>query len=180
MTRTRKLFALVFALPIALLCTDAAIAAKPSAATNQPQDESAQHAQTVTNTDLKAKPEPKANTLATLTAGTALTVNNRQGGWYAAETALGNGWVRLLHVRLAGSGTKAGKDGVGTLITLGSMSRTDTTVATGIRGLTADDLRKANENPRELTKLDQFAVSDADARQFAASGGVKQRSIGKE
>ncbi|NQD37606.1 hypothetical protein HPT27_11270 [Permianibacter sp. IMCC34836] len=140
----------------------------------------AQQAQTVTTTDLKTKPEPKAETVASLPAGSMLQINDRQGGWYAAETSQGKGWVRLLHVRLAGGSSKPGKNGVDTLVKLGSTSRTDTTVATGIRGLTAEDLKQAKENPRELAKLDQFAVSDADARQFAAQGGVSSRTVGKE
>lgn len=140
----------------------------------------AQQAQTVTTTDLKAKPEPKAETLASLPAGSTLLIGDRQGGWYAADTAQGKGWIRLLHVRLAGSGGKSGKDGVDTLVKLGSVSRTDTTVATGIRGLTAEDLKQAKENPRELAKLDQFAVSETDARQFATQGGVASRTVGKE
>lgn len=140
----------------------------------------AQQAQTVTTTDLKAKPEPKAKTVASLPTGSSLLIGDRQGGWYAADTAQGKGWVRLLHVRLAGLGTKSGKDGVDTLVKLGSVSRTDTTVATGIRGLTAEDLKQAQENPRELAKLDQYAISDAEARKFAAQGGVSVRTVGKE
>lgn len=140
----------------------------------------AQPAQTVTATDLKAKPEPKAATLAALPVGSALVVGERRGGWYAADTAQGKGWVRLLHVRLAGASAAPGKDGVDTLIKLGSASRTDTTVATGIRGLTADELKQARENPRELAKLDGYAVSDDDARQFAAQGKVSSRPVGKE
>jgi hypothetical protein len=140
----------------------------------------AQPAQTVTSTDLKAKPEPKASTLATLSNGSALLVGERRGGWYAADTAQGKGWVRLLHVRLAGASATTGKDGVDTLVKLGSASRTDTTVATGIRGLTADDLKQAKENPRELAKLDAFAVSDNEARQFAAQGNVSSKPARKE
>lgn len=138
-----------------------------------------QPAQTVTATDLKAKPEPKASTVATLANGSALVVGERRGGWYAAETAQGKGWVRLLHVRLAGGGGP-GKGSTDALIKLGSASRTDTTVATGIRGLTADDLKQAKENPKELAKLDAYAISDSEARQFAALGKVSSRSGGKE
>lgn len=139
-----------------------------------------QQAQTVTDTHLKAKPEPKASVVADLPSGSTLVVNERRGGWYAADSSLGKGWVRMLHVRLAGLATQPGKAGVGTLVTLGSMSRTDTTVATGIRGLTVEELQKARENPQELAKLNYYLSSDADARQFAAQGKVVSRTIGKE
>lgn len=136
----------------------------------------AQQAETVTATELKSKPEPKASTVAKLANGSALLVHERQGGWYAAEHSSGKGWIRLLHVRLAGEANVDGKSGAGALIKLGSISRTDTTVATGIRGLTAEELAKAKENPRELAKLDQFDAGEQEARAFARAGGVSSHN----
>ncbi|MFN4290746.1 MAG: hypothetical protein ACK4E7_07710 [Permianibacter sp.] len=136
----------------------------------------AQQAETVTATELKSKPDAKAGVVAKLGKGSALLVHERQGGWYAAEHGSGKGWIRLLHVRLAGSASIEGKDIAGALMTLGSISRTDTTVATGIRGLTAEELAKAKENPQELAKLAQFDASEQEARAFAKSGGVNSRN----
>lgn len=137
-----------------------------------PATEAGQQAQTVTPTDLKAKPEPKASVLATLPRGSALVVSERKGGWYAADSAQGKGWVRLLHVRLAGVAQTGSSSNSAALASLAGSSRTDTTVATGIRGLTETDLQQASENPQELAKLDRFVVSAEEARKFAASGKV--------
>ena len=136
----------------------------------------AQQAETVTATELKSKPDAKAGVVAKLGKGSELLVHERQGGWYAAEHSSGKGWIRLLHVRLAGSANIEGKGSTGALMTLGSISRTDTTVATGIRGLTAEELAKAKENPQELAKLAQFDASEQDARVFARAGGVSSRN----
>ncbi|MFZ5844672.1 MAG: hypothetical protein ACOY3E_17445 [Pseudomonadota bacterium] len=136
----------------------------------------AQQAETVTATELKSKPDAKAGVVAKLGKGSALLVHERQGGWYAAEHASGKGWIRLLHVRLAGNAGIDGKGSAGALMKLGSISRTDTTVATGIRGLTAEELAKARENPQELAKLAQFDASEQEARTFAKSGGVNSRN----
>lgn len=139
-----------------------------------------QPAQVVTRTELKAKPDAKAETVSVLASGSAVSVATRQGGWYAAETPQGKGWIRLLHVRLAGSASAPGQSNVDALLRLGSASRTDTTVATGIRGLTEAELQQARENPQELRKLDAYAVTEAEARAFASRGDVVATNKRKE
>lgn len=126
--------------------------------------------QTSTSTDLKNAPEPGANTIAKLPAGTNIDVGERNGAWYQVKSAQGQGWVRMLNVRL-GSGTRTqGESAIGGLAALGKASRTETTVATGVRGLSKENLQAAHENPRELKKLDPYEVSAEDALAFGRAG----------
>jgi hypothetical protein len=50
-------------------------------------------------------------------------------------------------------------------------------VATGVRGLSEEDLRNAKPNPRELERIDQYAVSQRDARSFAESAKLADQNI---
>lgn len=126
--------------------------------------------QTSINTDLKSAPESGASTVAKLPAGTSIDVGERNGAWYQVKSAQGQGWVRMLNVRL-GSGMHAqGESALGGLAALGKASRTETTVATGVRGLSRENLQAAHENPRELKKLDQYEVSEEEALAFGRAG----------
>lgn len=118
------------------------------------------------NTDLKNAPESGASTVSQLSAGTNIEVGERKGAWYQVKSPQGQGWVRMLNVRL-GSGTRMqGDSAIGGLVALGKASRTETTVATGVRGLSKENLQAAHENPRELKKLDPYEVSEEEALAF--------------
>lgn len=125
--------------------------------------------QIAVSTELKASATASSNTLATLAPGAAIQVEERSGPWYRVSTAQGQGWVRMLTVRLASGSRGAGASTGSGLAALGEASRTSTTVATGIRGLSREDLQKARENPQEVARLDRYAVSADEARQFGQS-----------
>lgn len=126
--------------------------------------------------ELKADAFVDAANLGNLTADTPLTVLEGKGGWSKIRTADGKtGWVRLLNVRIAA----ASSDG-NALATLGNVVRTGTTqgaATTGVKGLSKEDLAKAQPNLREVAKLDGFRARPADINRFATSRKLTAREI---
>jgi hypothetical protein len=50
-------------------------------------------------------------------------------------------------------------------------------VATGVRGLSEEDLKNAQPNPREFEKLQNYAVNKAKAEKFARDAKLKTRQL---
>lgn len=133
----------------------------------------AESALTVRATDLQSQSQSDAATLATLPENTKVDVLRRVGAWDEIKTTDGQtGWVRMLNLRFdvnnAGKGNGA-TSSLGALSGLLSTGRTSNTatVTTGVRGLTEEDLKKANANPAELEKMKRFAADKATAEKFA-------------
>lgn len=122
-------------------------------------------------TELKSQPDSAAASLGKLAAGQPVEIGQRQGAWYEVRTAQGNGWVRMLNVRLQ-AGAARGESAMAGIAALGQASRSNTTVATGVRGLSREDLQAANENPQEVARLTQYQVSADEARRFGQAGGL--------
>ncbi len=127
--------------------------------------------QTTIATDLKREPYIDAQNSGNLPANTPVEIVKRQGGWLQVKSASGEGWVKLLAVKLSGSTPAAsGNAGVKELLNVAQTGRSGnsgTTVATGVRGLTPEDLKNPTPNPEAVKKLDSFVVSKAEAESFA-------------
>lgn len=128
--------------------------------------------QTTIATDLKSAPDASASTISALPAGQAVEIGTRQGAWYQVKTSQGEGWVRMLNVRLQAGAVRSGESTLSGLAALGQATRSNTTVATGVRGLNRADLQNAQEDPVEVAKLDQYQVSADEARRFGQAGGL--------
>lgn len=128
--------------------------------------------QTTVSTELKSTPDASGSTVSQLPAGQAVQIGERKGAWYQVKTSQGDGWVRMLNVRLQSSGAKSGASAMSGLAALGQATRSNTTVATGVRGLTRKDLAQAQEDPAEVAKLNQYQVSADEARKFGQAGGL--------
>ncbi len=128
--------------------------------------------QTTVATELKQAPDAASATLSKLNAGQAVQIGTRQGAWYQVKTPQGEGWVRMLNVRLGSGVVRNGDSAMSGLVALGAASRSNTTVATGVRGLSRRDLEQAQEDLAEVAKLNQYQVSAEEARQFAQAGGL--------
>ena len=125
-----------------------------------------------TATELKSEPQVNATTVSKLASGSSIQVGERQGAWYKVSSAQGDGWVKMLSVRL-GSGARAqGASASSGLVALGAASRSNTTVATGIRGLSREDLKNAPDNQQAVAQLDQYTVSAQEANAFGISAGL--------
>lgn len=123
-------------------------------------------------TDLKSAPDAGSASLGKLPAGQPVQIGERQGAWYQVKTSQGDGWVRMLNVRMQGNGAARGESTMSGLAALGQASHSNTTVATGVRGLSREDLQAAHENLQDVARLGQYQASADEARQFGLSAGL--------
>jgi hypothetical protein len=141
----------------------------------------AETGQLLVNTDLKSEPFSDSQTLGSLQSNSAVEILKRQGGWMQVKPAGGGeGWVKMTSVKLGGgaAGTK-GDSGLGELWNVarsGRSGNTGVTVATGVRGLGAEDLKNAKPNPDAVKKLKSYAVSRPDAESFAGSARLQRQT----
>lgn len=139
-------------------------------------------AQTLAGTELKSEPFIDAGTVATLPAGAAVEIVKRQGGWMQVKSAGGDsGWLKMTGVKLGGGSADAkGDSGLGALWNVARSGRsgsTGVTVATGVRGLSPEDLKNARPAPEAVKKLDSFAAAKKDAEAFAGKAALRRQTI---
>jgi hypothetical protein len=127
----------------------------------------AQVAFTVRSTEIKQQPFSDAQTVATLNDKSSVEVLSRRGGWVNISSSKGKGWVRMLSLRSDSTTQKRGDSGLQSLIT----------VATGVRGLSEEDLKNAHPNPVEFEKLQKYAANKANAEKFAHDAKLKARQL---
>lgn len=132
--------------------------------------------------DLKSEPYTDAKTLSTLQANSSVDVMKRQGGWLQIKPA-GNdqGWVKMTAVKLGGPGASAkGDSGMSALwnsAVQGRSGNTGVTVATGVRGLSPEDMKNAQPAPEQVKKLEAIAATKAQAEATAKSGKLSKQNI---
>ncbi|MDP2878075.1 MAG: SH3 domain-containing protein [Sulfuricella sp.] len=138
----------------------------------------AESAITVRATELKKEPYADAETLATLPDQARVEILRRQGGWTQIKAqSAAQGWVRMLSLRLGDGTARKGDSGIGSLLSVARSGSSGTTVATGVRGLSEEDLKNANPNPEELQKMKKFAATPQDARKFAVSANLGSQQV---
>ncbi|WP_269531199.1 hypothetical protein [Chitinimonas sp. BJYL2] len=133
----------------------------------------------IRSAELKQKPFIDAAKVTDLEASTALEVVSRQGAWMQVKVAGKTGWVKMLNVRVGAGGAKSGS-GSGGLLSAVSLFKTGssgTTVTTGVKGLSEEDLRNAQPNPDQLAKLNGYAVSADEASRFARAGKLQSQKL---
>ncbi|MGZ8967502.1 MAG: hypothetical protein ACXW1C_06295 [Gallionella sp.] len=130
---------------------------------------------TVRSTDIKPKPFSDAATLATLPEKSSVTIVQRKGGWVRISSPKGNGWVKMLNLR--SSSTRSGDTGLQSLFNVGRTGSSGITVATGVRGLSSEDLQNAPPNPAEFAKLKNYAVNNQQANKFAQAGELQSQAL---
>lgn len=133
----------------------------------------AESATTLRATELQAQAQADAATLATLPEKTRVDILRRLGAWNEVKTASGqSGWVRMFSLKLDGkgaAGTPANTDNSSNalkgLLSSGRTSNTGT-VTTGVRGMTAEDIKNAQANPAELQKMQKNAVDKSTGQGY--------------
>jgi hypothetical protein len=141
----------------------------------------AEMGQTTVATDLKREPFLDAQATGSLPANTQVEILKRQGGWLQVKSPAGEGWVKLLSIRLSTAApAKAGDAGVKELLNVAQTGRSGssgTTVATGVRGLSAEDLKNPRPDPEAVKKLDSFTASKTEAESYAHHASLKKQSV---
>ena len=133
---------------------------------------------TFKETELKEQPFLDAKTLHTLAEKSVVEILARQGAWMQIKIPDSRqGWVRMLSVRLGSADQKPRSS----LLSALSLSRprpaTTSTVTTGVRGFSEEDLAKAKPNPAEVAKMKTFTATPEQATQFAESSNLKRQSV---
>lgn len=136
-------------------------------------------AYTIRPTELKDKPYSDAQTLTTLPPRSQVEVLARQASWTQVKSASFKGWVKMLSLRLGSSGqNKRGDNGLSALFNVASTGRSSSTVTTGIRGLSEEQLKNTKPNPQALQAAKRYAVSRQEAQRYAAEGKLHAQSVG--
>ncbi len=137
------------------------------------------YASTLRTTEVKAKPFTDAQTLTVLPMRSRVEVLARQAGWTQVKSAASTGWVKMLSLQLETNGPgKRGDNGLNALFNVASTGRSGSTVTTGIRGLSEEQLKNAKPDPQALQSAKRYAVDSGEARRFAADGKLNAQSVG--
>ena len=123
---------------------------------------------------LRAEPYADAKTAGNLNKNDVVDILAKKGAWLQIKTKSTSGWVRILTVKrgsvLASNSSVAdiasGRAGTGKVVS-----------TTGIRGLSAEELKAAKFNEDEMKKMESHAVSASDAQKFASAGGLSSTPL---
>lgn len=129
------------------------------------------------NEKLYSQPSASASASASVNKGANVTVLAKQGGWLKVTAGKTTGWIRLLSVRVGGGGLAS--VGVGDVLGAAT-TRSDPSkvvAVAGLRGLSDEELKGAKFNAEELARLDSVAATPAQARTFAAQGGLASAQV---
>lgn len=125
---------------------------------------------------LRAEPFADAKSAGSMARNDKLEILEKKGAWLKVKAPKASGWVRLLAVKRAATGKS--NEAAGVLNVASGRAGTGQVVSTtGVRGLNEEELKAAKFNEAEITRMETFAVSGEQARQFASSGTLKTRKL---
>lgn len=118
---------------------------------------------------LRAEPFADAKTIGSLNKNDSVEIVSKKGAWLQIKSKKSTGWVRLLSVKRGGASTRgssisdvaSGRTGTGQVVS-----------TTGIRGLSAEELKAAKFNEDEMKKMESHTLSANDGQSFANAGGL--------
>ena len=118
---------------------------------------------------LRAEPFADAKTVGSLNKNDSVEILTKKGAWLQVKSKKSTGWVRLLSVKRGGvsssgsaiSDVASGRTGTGKVVS-----------TTGIRGLSAEELKAAKFNEDEMKKMESYQTSSSDAQSYASAGGL--------
>jgi len=141
--------------------------------------QAAETAYTVRATDLKAKPFTDAATLSTLPERSQVEVVGRQSSWMHIRTDSASGWVKMLSLRFSSDGDskRSGDTGLGALFNVAATGKSGSTVTTGVRGLSEENLKNAQPDPEALKALQGYTASTSTAASFAKAGKLEKKNM---
>lgn len=128
------------------------------------------------DSELRAKALGDAVVIATLKANSAVTVNQRSGAWAQVTSSDGkSGYVRLLNLRSVS--TAKGDSGAGALASVFRTGSSGKSVATGVKGMSDEELTGATPSPEQVAQLATLRASEKDARSGATAAGLKATPV---
>jgi hypothetical protein len=123
---------------------------------------------------LRAEPFADAKTVGNINKNDALDIITKKGAWLQVKNKTKTGWVRILSVKRGGASSSgssisdiaSGRTGTGKVVS-----------TTGIRGLSAEELKAAKFNEDEMKKMESYTLTAADGQKFAAAGGLASNKL---
>lgn len=129
----------------------------------------AQSAYTVRSVTIKEAPSAASPSIAQLNKESQVQLMQRRGGWYQVTSNVGNGWIKMLAVRL--------QQTMNTDKNMGTASySSNTTLTTGVRGLNDSGMLSGGKGVA-LQQIDQYVVSVDKASSFAGKGKLVSREV---
>ncbi len=124
------------------------------------------------NDSVRFEPFADAKVTGTLNRGDSLEIISKKGAWLQVKSKKSAGWVRLLSVK---RGSSSSNNQVGGVLTAASgRAGTGQVVSTtGIRGLSAEELKAAKFSETEVKALETYTQSAEQGREFANAGNLK-------
>ncbi|MEQ1881598.1 MAG: SH3 domain-containing protein [Burkholderiales bacterium] len=129
---------------------------------------------------LLAEPFADAKKVGAVAKGDVVTILKKTGGWFQVKGPSADGWVRLLSIRRgeAGKASTAKELGGVAALSSGRAGTGQIVSTTGVRGLSAEELKSAKFDVEALNKAERFASSRAEAEAFARDGSLIKRDVG--
>lgn len=128
------------------------------------------------NSELRSKALSDAPVITVLKANSTVTINSRSGAWAQVSTSdRKSGYVRLLNLRTVS--TQKGNSGVGALASTFRTGSSGQSVATGVKGMSSEQLTSAQPAPEQVQKLATLRAADSDVRNAAAGAGLNAQQI---
>lgn len=139
----------------------------------------AQSLEVIVPTELRATPALDGKVLVRLAKGNKVEQIEAQSGWVKVKFARYEGWVRIANLKTGEAApTAAAPASSGpSLASLLAPQSNRPIATTGARGLTKEDLAKAQPAPAEMDQLEKYAINMAQAETFARSGKVVAQRI---
>lgn len=135
-------------------------------------------AYTVRPTEVKTKPFSDAATLSSLPQNSRVEVLDRKSGWMQIRSDGTTGWVKMLSLRFGDAAQKkSGDSGLGALFNIAATGGSGSTVSTGVRGLSEENLKNPRPNPEAMKELQRYATGRNEAQSFGKSGKLATRRI---
>ena len=125
---------------------------------------------------LRSEPFADAKSVGTLAKNDAVDIVSKKGAWLQVKSKKSTGWVRLLSVK-RGAATQTNQVGGIAAVASGRAGTGKVVSTTGIRGLSAEELKAAQFNESEMKKLESYEATASDGKQFASAGGLNTTSI---
>ncbi|WP_020168579.1 MULTISPECIES: SH3 domain-containing protein [Methylotenera] len=120
---------------------------------------------------LRATPFADAKSVGTLSKNDAVDILAKKGAWLQVKTTKSTGWVRLLSVKRGGVSSSNQVKGLADVAS-GRAGTGKVVSTTGIRGLSAEELKTAQFNETEMKKLESYTLTASDGQKFATAGGL--------
>ncbi len=131
-------------------------------------------------TNMLSAPKSDAKVVGQLTENSRVEIIERRGAWLRVKRDGASGWLRLHQVRLGEGAQKTSSEGTKMLWNVGQTGRSGASgivATTGVRGLSADDLKTAKPDPKQVKTLEGYRANDAQAREQARVAGLRENQI---